>query len=68
MKHTTRELYDIDPKMLATLPYKEALELKLSQASSRLYKKVRQNEQIGVSADKLQDAIDFNRSLLEELR
>jgi exosome complex RNA-binding protein Rrp4 len=65
---STKDLYDLDPKMLETMPYKEALELKRDRAKERLYQKVRMGMNIPVEAAELDKAILHNEYLLNELK
>ena len=68
--HTTKYLYGIDPKKLADMPYKEALEYKKEKAKElleELYKPSfwdRDDQRIAAVCK----AIKFTETLLEELK
>lgn len=70
MTHSTQYLYDMDPMVLADMPYKRALEYKVSSANVLLatllvpHYSVRDYVRI---AD-IHRAIKFNESLLSELK
>lgn len=70
MTHSTQYLYDINPTILADIPYKQALEYKISSANVLLAKllaphySVRDYERV----IDVHRAIKFNQSLLSELK
>jgi len=69
MKHTTEYLYGISPKELISLPYMEALQLKLSSANElqdRLLKpSFMKRDDVRLLA--IHKAIKFTTGLIEEL-
>ena len=71
---TTQELYDIDPKTLAEMNYKDALEYKFTKAKEKLntlfYSKpiAKFTAEDTKSNNDLVEAIAFNKFLLEELK
>ena len=74
---TTTYLYNIDPKSLATMPYKKALETKIQGAlkvkaecalnSKNLLNTPAAYQKVMERYDAADKAVEFNRTLLEEL-
>ncbi len=70
MAKSTTYLYDIDPTVLADMPYKQALEYKVSSANVLLAKLLAPHYSIRnyVRIADINRAIKFNQSLLSELK
>jgi len=70
MIKSTQYTYGIDPKILSTMPYKEALQFKYTKSKelvSKLYEapmQTRDEERINIALK----AQSFNRKLLQELK
>ncbi len=70
---TTQELYDIDPKVLAEMNYKDALEYKFAKAKDKLNalfysKPIAKFTDVDTKTNNdLVEAIAFNKFLLNEL-
>ena len=70
MTKSTTYLYDIDPTILADMPYKQALEYKVSSANVLLAKLLAPHYSVRdyVRIADINRAIKFNQSLLSELK
>ena len=70
MTHSTQYLYDMDPTILADMPYKQALEYKVSSANVLLAKLLAPHYSVRdyVRIADIHRAIKFNQSLLSELK
>lgn len=69
MTSTTEELYGIDPKVLADMNYKQALQLKIQGAKAILVSLLEPNfmDRDTHKINKINKAIKFNQQLLKEL-
>lgn len=75
MKHSTQELYDLDPKELAEMTYGNALQAQLEGASKKLDQLVNRPVQLSewTNEDHLKhvaysDAVEWCKAKLEEIK
>lgn len=70
MAYSTKYLYNLDPKILINMPYKEAVELKTISAKTLLHTLVQLSfkKQDDNRIRAVHKAIDYNKQLLEELK
>ena len=75
MKYSTQELYDLDPKELAEMTYKDALEAQLKGAKNKLNNLVNRSISLSHWTDedhvnyiKYSKAVEWCKAKLEEIK